>query len=220
MVDIQRSQYYEAISRAFTDYFQDLFSEPQPNLNMDSWEGWSRFDDHLSATHLSWLNKPFTADEMTTAAFQIGGTKAPGPDGFPGCFYHHHWDFIGPSICKAALLKEVNYSHVALIPKVQSLSAPSDYQPISLCNVLYKIISKTLANRLKHILPSYISPTQNAFIQGRQISDSSVLASEFSNLIAKRKRVHKYMVALKLDMSKAFSIYQSAQVWLLTWVFR
>lgn len=140
----------DAIDGIFTDYFQDLFSEPQPDLDMDNWEGWAHFDNHLSVNHLAWLNKPFTTADIKTAAFQIGGTKAPGPDGFSGCFYHHHWDLIGPSICTAALsflnsgylLKEINYSHIALIPKVSSPAAPSDYRPTSLCNVLYKIISK------------------------------------------------------------------------------
>lgn len=156
------------------DYFRDIFTKPQPQLDMDTWDGWSHFDNHLSEVHSHWLNRPFTSDEVKTAAFQIGGTKAPGSDGFLGCFYHHHWDIIGPSICSAVLaflnsgypLKEVNHSHIALISKVPSPTSLSDYCPINLCNVLYKITSKTLANRLKHILHSYISQHKMPLFMG------------------------------------------------------
>ena len=54
---------------------------------------------------------------------------------------------------------EINYTYIVLIPKIKSLKKVSDYRPISLGNVMYKIISKVLANKLKKILPQLISPT-------------------------------------------------------------
>lgn len=66
------------------------------------------------------------------------------------------------------------------------------------------MFSETLVNRLKHILPSHISPAHNAFVPGRLISDSSLLANEFSNHIAWWNKGRKFLAALKLNMSKAF----------------
>ena len=89
-----------------------------------------------------------------------------------------------------------------LIPKVKKVKKMSNFRPISLCNVIYKIISKVLANRLKSILPQIISPTQSAFVWGCLITDNVLVAYETLYAMHIRKKGKKGALALKLDVSK------------------
>lgn len=75
-------------------------------------------------------------------------------------------------------IEEWNNTNIVLIPKVNNPKNVSDFWPISLCNVNYKIVTKTLANRLKGVLKDIISPTQSVFIQGRLISDNILVRHE------------------------------------------
>jgi hypothetical protein len=97
-----------------------------------------------------------------------------------------------------------NDTVIALIPKVKNPKKVTELRPISLYNVIYKLISKVLANRLKVFLPEIISPTQSAFVPGRLISDNILIAYELTHHILNRKKGEKGFAAIKLDMSKAY----------------
>ena len=84
----------------------------------------------------------------------------------------------------------MNKTLVTLIPKVECPKNVKQFRTISLCNVSYKIISKTLVNRLKPIMNDVVAPFQNAFIKGRLISDNIILEGELINII-KRKKIRK-----------------------------
>lgn len=80
----------------------------------------------------------------------------------------------------------------------------TDWRPISLCNVLYKLVSKVLANRLKLVIDKCVSESQSAFIQDGSITDNALVAFEIIHYM-KCKRVGKHGVAaMKIDMSKAY----------------
>ncbi|GJV15420.1 reverse transcriptase zinc-binding domain-containing protein [Tanacetum coccineum] len=114
--------------------------------------------------------------EVKDAIFSIGDDKSPGPDGFTAAFFKEAWNIIANDVYLAVreffrngtLLKEINHTIIALLPKVKSPSRVNDYRPISCCNVLFKCISKIIANRIKHSLKTIISPNQSAFIPGKR----------------------------------------------------
>ena len=99
---------------------------------------------------------------------------------------------------------ELNSTLLALIPKNKNPTSVTDFRPISLCNVFYKIISKVLANRLKVILPTIIFPTQSAFIQGCLITDNVLVAYETLHMMHSCIRGKKGYMTVKIDMSMAY----------------
>ena len=102
------------------------------------------------------------------------------------------------------LLPDLNHTYIVLIPKIKNPVKVSNYRPISFCNVIYKIIAKVLANRLKQVLPHIISPTQSAFVLGRLITDNVLVAYEAFHTMHGRKKGKTGTLAMKLDISKAY----------------
>ena len=134
----------------------------------------------------------------------MGPAKAPRPDGMNALFYQKFWRIVGDDVTSVVLdflnsstmLPEINYTHIVLIPKIKSYERMSDYRLITLCNVIYKIISKVLANRLKL--------TQSAFIQGRLITDNVLVTYESLHTMHCRRSGRRGSMALKLDITKAY----------------
>jgi hypothetical protein len=100
-------------------------------------------------------------------------------------------------------LNELNHTFIALIPKRLGPFSVNHFRAISLCNIIYKIISKILANRFKVLLHHFISPNQSAFVPSRTIQDNYILAHELIHSI-KSKKGRGGLMAVKIDMKKAF----------------
>ncbi|XP_038697968.1 uncharacterized protein LOC119995523 [Tripterygium wilfordii] len=151
-------------------------------------------------------NLPYP-NEVKNVVFSIDADSCSGPDGFNGHFFQSCWNIIESDLveaCKAFwngqnLPKSCTSTLIVLIPKVVNPTKFSDLRPISLCNLVNKIISKIMAIRL---LPNIISSNQSAFVKGGDISDNVLLAQEL--LAHLNKKVRGNNVLIKLDMAKAY----------------
>ena len=108
---------------------------------------------------------------------------------------------VEESRLKKGVLKSFNATFLTLIPKEAGAESPEKYRPIALCNVIYKIISKVIANRLNPLLPVLISPEQSGFVEGRQFLDGVVLVHKVLHSL-KSSRIPGMMI--KLDIAKAY----------------
>jgi hypothetical protein len=113
------------------------------------------------------LTKIFTKEEIGVAITQMAALKALGPDGYTAEFFQKNWVTIGDEVCLSiieilnseVMPYDLNKTNIVLIPKTKTPACVIEFRPISLYNVLYKVLSKVLANRLKRVLPAIISPT-------------------------------------------------------------
>jgi len=175
------------------NYFSDLFRTSGGQVSqhlLDAVE--TKIMSHMNEC----LMKEFTSDEMRKALDGIGDLKAPGPEGMPAIFYKNFWDTVGNQVVEEVLgvlnggpiPEEWNETTIVLIPKVRKPELVKDLWPISLCNILYKLVSKVLANRLKTVLPDVISQSQSAFVPGRLISDNILVAYELTHYLRNKKK--------------------------------
>ena len=191
------------------EYYKELFSTSHPT---EFTEIVQAIQPKVTLTMNQMLAAEFKAKEVQVAVKEMYPLKAPGPDGMPSLFYQHFWPNIGEVVTKTILdflnngiyPPKFNETHIVLISKIKEPKGVMDYRPISLCNVVFRITSKVIANRLKKILPYIISDTQSAFVQGRLITDNILVAFESMHHIHQKKGGKKGEMALKLDMSKAY----------------
>ncbi|XP_058746012.1 uncharacterized protein LOC131618873 [Vicia villosa] len=93
--------------------------------------------------------------------------------------------------------RDINNTHTILIPKYKNHATPKDFRPISLCNVVMKMMLKTIANRIKKILPDIVDEEQSGFVSGRLITDNALVSMECFHWQKKKNIGKKGMMALK-----------------------
>ena len=153
--------------------------------------------------------RPIEHEEVEEAAMQMEKGTAPGPNGFMVYFFQFFWDLVKEEVWEIVeesrkskrILKAFNATFLTLIPKEQGASAPDKFRPICLCNVILKIITKVIANRLKSLLHLLISSEQTGFVEGCQILDGIILAHE---MIHSLKQTKSSGMLLKVDLAKAY----------------
>ena len=111
--------------------------------------------------------------------------------------------FVPPSL---------NSTFLALIPKKERPSTFADFRPISLCNLLYKLISKIIAVRLKPHLDTHITREQYGFLKDRQIVEPIGIVQEILHTV---KTKNMCALILKLDLVKAFDRVNWSYIWLI-----
>ncbi|CAA7053603.1 unnamed protein product [Microthlaspi erraticum] len=166
--------------------------------------------DHLTVEEKTYLQREFSESEIESAVRGMGKYKAPGPDGYQPVFYQSCWDTVGPSVIRfvldffstGILPSETNDVLLVLIPKVAKPESITQFRPISLCNVLFKTITKVMVERLKLVISKLIGPAQASFIPGRLSIDNIVLVQEAVHSM-RCKKGRKGWMLLKLDLEKA-----------------
>lgn len=147
-----------------------------------------------------------TEEDVKSAIFSMHPEKALGIDRFNLALYQSFWQVVKDDVlnfcqkfmCMGELPDGVNRTLVCLIPKVKAPQTIADLRPISLCNVLMRILSKVLSNRLKPCLK------WSAVIEGRQIADNALLAFEVNHYMRRNNQGDKGVAGLKIDISKAY----------------
>lgn len=206
--DGQTSFDQDVIAADFVEFYKELFGSRKPASPIDPTVLTSGccLDDHKRMDMI----KLVSPEDIKTALFDIDNDKASGPDGYSSAFFKKFWDIIGNDVtndvCEffatGQLLKRLNTTIIALIPKIKINHTVADFRSIACCNVIYKMITKIIANRVAYALPEIINPTQSAFIRGRNIMDNVILAQELMRKCTRKRSTPR--CAIKIDLKKAY----------------
>ncbi|CAN0880875.1 Putative ribonuclease H protein At1g65750 [Linum grandiflorum] len=198
-----------SLGKMAVNYFQNLFCPKPVNSSppMTLPNGFPR----LPTSKITYISRSPTMDEVHQAIKSMGNLKAPGKDGYQPIFFKHNWHVVGTSVYQFVsrcfdqpdLVASVNETVIVLIPKRRHPELMQHFRPISLCNVVYKTITKCLATRLRPIMKTLVTSTQASFVPGRQISDNIIILQEVIHSMETDKGRKKRMV-LKIDLMKAY----------------
>lgn len=121
--------------------------------------------------------------------------KALGLDGLHARFFQLFWLLVGDFVkctvkdvfAAGKVPENLNKTLITLIPKIPGAKKLSNYRPISLCNTVYKIITKIIFMRIRPLIPRIISPMQSTFVLGRKMLDNMIIAQEIIHTMSGKK---------------------------------
>jgi hypothetical protein len=154
---------------------------------------------------------PINEKDVKLSLWSLKPFKAPGPDGLHPGFFQKCWHIVGESVVKEVshifssgkMPEYLNKTLISLIPKCLGPETLNQFRPISLCNTVYKIVTKIMVSRLRPIIGNLVSPFQAAFVPGRRGLDNVIIAQELIHSIQRKKgRIGQFI--LKLDLEKAY----------------
>ncbi|XP_019150238.1 PREDICTED: uncharacterized protein LOC109147056 [Ipomoea nil] len=181
----------DAMRHVILNYYRGIFSSSSLTVNDDFFES---IQPRVTAAQNEGLLRPFEESEIKAALFSMYPDKAPGPDGMNPGFYQHFWDVVGSDVSSfivnclnnCSLPNRLNETNIILIPKKKTPEMVSDYRPIALSNVVYRVMAKS------------------AFISERLITDNILIAAEVGHYLNRKQCGLAGWGALKLDMAKAY----------------
>lgn len=175
----------ENLRTYISEYYKKLFGDPEPN-SFSIMEEMNLDISQVSAMENTILTSPFFEKEVLDAISSMEHNKASGPDGFPAEFYQTFWAVIkGDLMALFAQLQtdelplhKLNFGVVTLLPKKENAIQIQQYMPICLLNIIFKIFTKVVTNRISVIAHKVIRPTQTDFMPGRHILEGVVIFHE------------------------------------------
>ena len=200
----------EAVNEHILNRFRKLYSmELEMSYRVSPVSKFS--GSFLSEEDRNWMEREVSIEDVKVGLRVLKPFRAPGPNGLHAGFYQHFRFEVGKSVCKEvkATFKDglvpdhLNETLVTLISKCKSPESLNNYRPISLCNSVYKIVSKILVERIRPYLNKLVSPFQTAFVPERKGLDNVLVAQEFFYALDKKKGKEGYM-AIKVDLEKAY----------------
>ena len=168
----------EAIQSRFSELY--ITSHSYSALNVPAGSSWQAC---LSDEEQDGIEGGVSDDEIKAGLWSLKAFKAQGPDGLHARFFQRFWLVVGTLVVEEVrkiftameIAEELYRTHITFIPKIPESETLNNYRPISLCNTVYKIVSKILVARLRPLLGKLISPLQFASIPSRRGTDNAII---------------------------------------------